>query len=179
MLGFSYISVPLYQLYCQSFGGNPFLQNTETNFKSLQDNVTQLTNSDTKIKPIHSTNIEYQPKQINIHFNADTSDNLPWNFKPYINKIRIYPGDTGLSFYKAENNTNEAISGISTYFVSPPKVGIYFNKIQCFCFEEQRLKAHESVEMPILFFIDPEFSKDPKMADVTDIVLSYTFYKFN
>lgn len=75
------------------------------------------------------------------------------------------------------NLTDEPISGISTYHVSPQKVGIYFNKVQCFCFELQRLKAQESIEMPILFFIDPEFENDPGMRDVDTITVSYTFYK--
>ena len=76
-----------------------------------------------------------------------------------------------------ENKTNESISGISTYNITPPKAGVYFNKIQCFCFEEQRLKANESIEMPLLFFIDSDFLTDPKMKDIDTITLSYTFYR--
>ena len=91
--------------------------------------------------------------------------------------MQVYPGDTALTFYTAKNNTPEPIYGISTYHVTPPKVGIYFNKVQCFCFEEQRLKGNQSVEMPILFFIDPAFTQDPKMKDVDSITLSYTFYR--
>ena len=92
-------------------------------------------------------------------------------------KVKVYPGDPTLTFYIAQNNTNEVIAGISTYHVSPPKAGIYFNKIQCFCFEEQRLKGKECVELPVLFFIDKDFLKDPKMNDVDSIVLNYTFFK--
>ena len=92
-----------------------------------------------------------------------------------LTRVKIYPGDPTLTFYIAQNKTNEARAGISTYHVSPPKAGIYFNKIQCFCFEEQRLKPKESIEMPILFFIDPDFEKDPKMKDVDSITLSYTW----
>ena len=91
--------------------------------------------------------------------------------------MRVYPGDTALTFYMAENKTDEPVSGISTYNVTPQKAGTYFNKIQCFCFEEQRLKPHESIEMPILFFIDSDFLEDPKMKDVSTITLSYTFYR--
>jgi len=81
-----------------------------------------------------------------------------------------------LTFYIAHNKTNNPLTGIATYHVTPPKVGIYLNKVQCFCFEEQRLKPHETIEMPILFFIDTDFFKDPKMRDVDTITLSYTFY---
>jgi cytochrome c oxidase assembly protein subunit 11 len=94
-----------------------------------------------------------------------------------MNKIKVYPGDTALTFYIAKNTSDHAISGISTYHVTPAKVGIYFNKIQCFCFEEQRLKPNESIEMPVLFFLDADFKTDPKMQDVESITLSYTFYK--
>lgn len=82
-----------------------------------------------------------------------------------------------MAFYIAQNFSDQAISGISTYHVTPQKVGIYFNKIQCFCFEEQRLKAHESIEVPVLFFIDPDLENDPKMRDVDTITLSYTFFR--
>nr|BBH42952.1 heme biosynthesis protein [Marophrys sp. SRT127] len=98
-------------------------------------------------------------------------------FRPNIDKIHVYPGDSALSFYTIHNKTNMPISGISVYNIIPQKAGIYFNKIQCFCFEEQRLKPNESVEMPILFYIDSDFEKDPKMEDVNSIILSYTFYQ--
>lgn len=90
---------------------------------------------------------------------------------------QVLPGETALAFYDAENRTDEEIIGISSYNVTPAKAGIYFNKIQCFCFEEQRLKPKEHVEMPVFFFLDPEFANDPKMVDVDEITLSYTFYK--
>lgn len=99
------------------------------------------------------------------------------HFRPNAERLQVYPGDSALSFYTIHNKTNEPISGISVYNVIPQKAGIYFNKIQCFCFEEQRLKPNESIEMPILFYIDSDFEKDPKMEDVNSIILSYTFYQ--
>lgn len=87
------------------------------------------------------------------------------------------PGETALAFFKAKNNTQEPIIGISTYSVIPYKAAQYFNKIQCFCFEEQRLEPGEEVDMPVLFFIDPDFSSDPWMKDVNEITLHYTFFK--
>ena len=114
---------------------------------------------------------------ITIHLCADVPGNLPWELKPSVQKIKVYPGDTALTFYLAHNLSDEAVTGVATYGVSPAKAGAHFNKIQCFCLEEQRLKGHEYVELPILFFIDPEFSKDPKMKDIDCVTLSYTFYR--
>ena len=77
------------------------------------------------------------------------------------------------------NNTNydRPIDGISTYNVVPFEAGAYFNKIQCFCFEEQRLNPGEEVDMPVFFYIDPDFVKDPFLQDTNEITLSYTFFE--
>jgi len=91
--------------------------------------------------------------------------------------LQIYPGETALAFYRAENRTDRPIDGISTYNVIPFEAGQYFNKIQCFCFEEQRLNPGETVELPVFFYIDPEFAEDPRMEDVDKILLSYTFFE--
>lgn len=89
----------------------------------------------------------------------------------------VVPGETTLAFYNAKNNSTESITGISTYSVAPAKAAQYFNKIQCFCFEDQKLLPGEDVDMPVFFYIDPEFARDPRMADVSDIILHYTFFK--
>jgi cytochrome c oxidase assembly protein subunit 11 len=119
-------------------------------------------------------------KQITVHFNADLSSNLGGaqlrTSKPTIQKIQVYPGDTASTPYIAHNRTNQPITGVSTYHVTPPKVGIYSNKIQCFRFEEQRLKPHETIEMPTPSLTDPDFFKDPKMRDVDTTTLPYTSY---
>merc|ERR1712153_133348 len=72
---------------------------------------------------------------------------------------------------------DDAVIGISTYNVLPLDAGAYFNKIQCFCFEEQRLNPHEQVDLPVFFYIDPEFAEDPAMWNVDEITLSYTFFE--
>ncbi|XP_043353285.1 cytochrome c oxidase assembly protein COX11, mitochondrial isoform X2 [Dermochelys coriacea] len=90
---------------------------------------------------------------------------------------QVVPGETALAFYKAKNSTDKPVIGISTYNVVPFEAGQYFNKIQCFCFEEQRLNPQEEVDMPVFFFIDPEFAEDPRMANVDLITLSYTFFE--
>ena len=85
-------------------------------------------------------------------------------------------GETALVFYTAENPTQQDIIGISSYNIVPMKAGAYFNKIQCFCFEEQLLRAGEQVDMPVFFYLDPSIAEDPLMADVREITLSYTFF---
>ena len=154
LFGLCYGSVPLYRLYCQAAGTG-----------GLEKSVAETTYSRADGK-----------RELTISFYGETGENLPWDFKPILQKIKIKPGDTALTFYIAENKTDEAITGISTYNLTPARAGIYFNKIQCFCFEEQRLKGNEAIEMPILFFIDADIENDPKMDDVNHITLSYTFY---
>ncbi|KAK1302661.1 hypothetical protein QJS10_CPB12g01608 [Acorus calamus] len=91
--------------------------------------------------------------------------------------VRVKPGESALAFYTAENRSSVPITGVSTYNVTPMKAAIYFNKIQCFCFEEQRLLPGEQIDMPVFFYIDPEFETDPKMDGINNIMLSYTFFK--
>lgn len=74
------------------------------------------------------------------------------------------------------NKGPQDIIGVATYSVTPGQVAPYFSKIQCFCFEEQKLNAGESVDMPVFFFIDPDFAKDPSMKNIDTITLSYTFF---
>jgi len=102
---------------------------------------------------------------------------MRWNFKPQQYEIKVMPGETALAFYTAKNPTDKAVTGISTYNVVPFEAGAYFNKIQCFCFEEQQLNPHEEVDMPVFFYIDPEFTADPRMEFVDTITLSYTFFE--
>jgi cytochrome c oxidase assembly protein subunit 11 len=88
----------------------------------------------------------------------------------------VVPGETALAFYRAKNLDTRDMVGVSTYNVTPGKAGAYFNKIQCFCFEEQLLHAGEEIDMPVFFFLDPEIVDDPSMQDVETITLSYTFF---
>lgn len=157
MLGLSYASVPLYRLFCQAtgFGGTAKIN------KDFVDKMDKL---------------EVKDKYVTIKFNANLSDNMPWIFEPSQKELKILVGETALAFYKAYNPTDKPIIGIATYNVTPQKAGYYFNKIQCFCFEEQRLKPNELIEMPVFFFIDPEILEDPKTSDIDTITLSYTFF---
>ncbi|KAL7485372.1 hypothetical protein ACHAW6_010972 [Cyclotella cf. meneghiniana] len=116
-------------------------------------------------------------KLITVRFDSTVGDVLPWSFVPTQLDVKVVPGETALSFFTATNHSDKAITGVATYNVHPPKVGLYFNKIQCFCFEEQRLLPGETVDMPVFFFIDPEIMEDPQLKNVRSVTLSYTFFQ--
>lgn len=101
---------------------------------------------------------------------------LPWKFVPQQREVRVLPGETALAFYTATNRSDEDIIGVATYSVTPGQVAPYFSKIQCFCFEEQRLNKGETVDMPVFFYIDPSFVDDINMRGIDTITLSYTFF---
>ncbi|KAG0022758.1 Cytochrome c oxidase assembly protein cox11, mitochondrial [Entomortierella chlamydospora] len=158
-LGLSYAAVPLYRMFCSAtgLGGAPMV-------------------GETKFAPERLVPRDNH-RRIKVRFNADTSTSLQWSFQPQQRQVSVLPGETALAFYTAKNKSKEDVIGIATYNVTPSKVAPHFNKIQCFCFEEQKLMAGEEVDMPIFFFLDPEFANDPDMADVDTVVLSYTFFK--
>lgn len=160
VFGLSYASVPLYKLFCQVTG-----------FGGTTQKVTEA--EAVNIVPIDGANI------ITIDFDANVPSTMPWKFYPTQRRIKVVPGETALAFYTAKNPTDEVITGIATYNVHPPKAGLYFSKIQCFCFEEQRLGPKEEVDMPVFFYIDPDFVNDPAMRNCTQITLSYTFFDTN
>lgn len=116
-------------------------------------------------------------KLITVRFDSTVGDVLPWSFVPTQLDVKVVPGETALSFFTATNHSDKAITGVATYNVHPPKMGLYFNKIQCFCFEEQRLLPGETVDMPVFFFIDPEIMDDPQLKNVRSVTLSYTFFQ--
>ncbi|KAG1046782.1 hypothetical protein G6F46_010228 [Rhizopus delemar] len=157
MIGISYAAVPLYRLFCANtgFNGTPVIDRGRFGPERL---------------------VPQDTRRIRITFESNTSDTLPWSFKPELREIYVVPGETALTFYKAKSKAKTDIIGIATYNVTPYRAGSYFNKIQCFCFEEQKLSPGEDVDMPVFFFIDPDFLDDPLMKDVNTITLSYTFF---
>jgi cytochrome c oxidase assembly protein subunit 11 len=116
-------------------------------------------------------------REVVISFNADVAEGMPWRFVPTQKSVKVKPGETTLAFFTAKNRSDRDITGVATYNVQPNKAGSHFNKVQCFCFEEQRLRAGEEVDMPVFFYLDPEFASDPAMVDVNDVMLSYTFFR--
>jgi len=116
-------------------------------------------------------------RTIVVRFNTDVAPDLPWTFRPMQNKVTMRVGERALAFFTATNNSDRAVTGQATFNVTPEKSGQYFNKIQCFCFNEQTLASHQTVEMPVTFFIDPDIGKNRNANDVKDIILSYTFFR--
>ncbi|MCB1366938.1 MAG: cytochrome c oxidase assembly protein [Rhodobacteraceae bacterium] len=116
-------------------------------------------------------------RTITIRFDASLERGMPWEFRPMQREMTLKIGETGLAFYEAYNPTDHVIAGTASYNVAPFSAGYYFNKIDCFCFEMQVLQPGERVEMPVSFFVDPEFVDDPEAKYVNAITLSYTFHE--
>lgn len=152
MLGAAYAAVPLYRLFCQltGYGG------TAMRAAGPSDVVLDRT--------------------LTVRFDANVGPHMPWRFEPVQRTLNVRVGETALAVYRATNPTDRPVTGTATFNVTPELAGAYFNKIACFCFQEQRLEPGESVEMPVSFFIDPAFVDDKTIAHLTQITLSYTFY---
>ena len=155
-----------------TFGGQ-ICQQTGWGGQPIKSTVHASSDPSTRLQPVTSS------RRLRITFNGSVSDVMPWKFTPQQREVRVLPGETALAFYTATNKSEEDIIGVATYSVTPGQVAPYFSKIQCFCFEEQRLNAGETVDMPVFFFIDPEFAEDPTMQKIDTITLSYTFFSTN
>jgi cytochrome c oxidase assembly protein subunit 11 len=153
MGGAAYAAVPAYRLFCQVTGFGGTTRRAHTVPTTISDRV------------------------IKVQFDANTDPALPWRFRPKQREIALKIGEEGLAFYEAENLGNTPVMGQAGFNVSPAKAGRYFNKIQCFCFNEQVLAAGQRANMPVTFFVDPEMLDDPNMDDVMTITLSYTFFR--
>ncbi|KAI5953036.1 COX11 [Candida theae] len=158
-LALAFCAVPVYRAICQrtGWGGIPITDSTRF--------------TPDKLIPVDTN------KRIRVQFTCQSSGVLPWKFTPLQREVYVVPGETALAFYRAKNMSKEDIIGMATYSIIPENAAAYFNKIQCFCFEEQRLSAGEEVDMPVFFFIDPDFAKDPNMRGIDDVVLHYSFFK--
>ncbi len=153
MVGAAYAAVPLYDWFCRvtGFGGTPMIN---ANVPETPDTRT-----------------------IRVEFVAGVNGDLPWTFRPVQRSVTLRGAEEGLAFYTARNESDRAVTGISTYNVTPEKAARYFNKIACFCFTEQTLPPGEQVEMPLAFWVDPALFDDPRTRDVRVITVSYTFFR--
>jgi cytochrome c oxidase assembly protein subunit 11 len=115
-------------------------------------------------------------RTMTIRFNADIAPDLPWRFAPELRSVTVKVGEETLAFYRATNGGSAPATGTAAFNVVPDKAGIYFSKIDCFCFREQTLAPGESVELPVSFFVDPAIAEDRGLDDVEVITLSYTFF---
>jgi len=120
---------------------------------------------------------EILDEMITVRFDANTEPGMPWEFHPKQTEMKLRIGETGMAFYEAYNTSDVPVAGTASYNVAPDLAGYYFTKIQCFCFTEQVLQPGERVEMPVVFFVDPELVKDSDAGRIRNITLSYTFYQ--
>ena len=153
MLALAYAASPLYDMFCRAtgFGGTP---------QVAQEGE----------RPILS-------RTVNVRFDSNVDANLPWRFAPLEREVKVKLGEERLVHYRVTNVSQRPIVGTSTYNVTPETAGAWFNKLQCFCFTEQLLLPGQSVDMPVVFFVDPEMDKDRRYDNIRTVTLSYTFFE--
>ena len=152
MVGMAYAAVPLYAMFCQVTGYGGTTQRVEQYSDKVLD------------------------RTITVRFDANTSGGLPWDFQPVARDVPIKIGETTLAHYKAKNIYDAPTQGRATFNVTPEMAGAYFNKVECFCFTDTTLKPGESLDMPVVFYVDPEIVNVPELKDIRTITLSYTFF---
>lgn len=145
-------SVTLYRLFCAATGSGGFTQRVDAN-------------DDSRLG-----------REITVAFTTNVAPNLPWRFVPVQRQVKLRLGQETVVFFRAENLSDHDLVGHATFNVTPQRAGIYFKKIECFCFTEERLEAHKSVEMPVDFFVDTRMGQDREDDDIHTITLSYTFF---
>ena len=154
MGGLAYASVPLYELFCRvtGYGGTP--QVAENN-----------------------AGVPILDRKVRVRFDANTATGLNWKFGPEMREVEVRLGEKTIVNYIAENLSDKPLSGMATFNVTPQAVGAYFNKVECFCFTDTRIEPGGKLEMPVVFFVDPELNDEAQFAAIQTITLSYTFYE--
>lgn len=153
MLTLVAFSVPLYRLFCAATGFGGATQRTDTAMGTVSD------------------------RMVAVRFSTDVVRDLPWRFEPEQREVKVHLGEEKLVFFSAENLSDKSIAGHATFNVTPAKTGVYFNKVQCFCFDEERLGPRQKVEMPVDFFVDAKLADNPETSEVNTITLSHTFFR--
>lgn len=153
MTALAFASVPLYDMFCRVTGFSGTTQVASAAPTVILD------------------------QKVTINFSSRTGKDMPWTFEPEMRSVTVRLGERGLANFFAGNPAKIPVAGTALYNVTPLKAGKYFNKIQCFCFDEQVLNPGQRVSMPVMFYVDPAIADDPSMDDVKTITLSYTFYK--
>ncbi|HET9615889.1 MAG TPA: cytochrome c oxidase assembly protein [Pseudolabrys sp.] len=153
MIGAAYASVPFYNWFCRTTG---YAGTTQVSEKA----------------PDHVLG-----RTLTIRFDSNVAPGLPWKFEPQENEINVRIGEVTTAHYKVTNMAAREITAQAGYNVSPPQIGGYFNKINCFCFTQQTMKPGETREMTVVFYVDPSIAKDSDQDNLNTITLSYTFYR--
>jgi cytochrome c oxidase assembly protein subunit 11 len=153
MLGLAYAAVPLYEAFCKAtgFNGTPLV---------AQEGE----------RPIVARTVQ-------VRFDSNVDPNLSWRFEPLQREVKVQLGEEKLVHFRATNVSQRPIVGTATYNVTPERSAGWFNTGQCFCCTEQLLEPGQSVDMPVVFFVDAEMDKDRRYDDIRTITLSYTFYE--
>jgi len=152
MIGMAYAAVPLYAMFCQITG-----------YGGTTQRVTQYAD-------------RVLDRTINVRFDANVAGGLPWSFKPVARDVTLKIGETTQVHYTATNIFDTPSAGRATFNVSPAFAGAYFNKVECFCFTDTTLKPGETLDMPVVFYVDPDIADQPELKDLKTITLSYTFF---
>jgi cytochrome c oxidase assembly protein subunit 11 len=152
MVGLSFAAVPLYQLFCQVTGYGGTTQRAEAVAGPVLERL------------------------MTVRFDANVGPGLSWDFQPVERQVTLKVGEQGEMVYRATNRSDQPSTGTAVFNVSPHLSGAYFAKIQCFCFTEQTLQPGESVDMPVIFYVDPKIAEDPDVTSLRTITLSYTYY---
>ena len=151
-LGMSFAAVPLYRVFCQATGFGGTTQRAEQ-------------------AAAHRGH-----RTIAVRFDANVAPGLPWRFEPEVPEVSLRTGETATVSFKTTNMSDHETVAEAKYNVTPDVAGLYFDKIACFCFNQQRLGPHETVEMPVVFFLDPSLEDDETMDGIDTLTLSYTFF---
>lgn len=161
-LGCTFLFVPLYRMYCAPTGrgADPKFYTPQAQRDREQLN---------EMYPVPK-------KLLKVRFLSDVGNTMPIAFVPLQKEVEVLIGEPALAFYSAYNRSNRTLLGVSSYTIAPPEATNYLNKIQCFCFEEQRFKPHELVEMPVFFYIDRDFLNDPMVNWLDEVIVNYTFF---
>ena len=156
MLGMGYAAVPLYRMFCQATGFNGTTQRATS---------------------AQAAGVKATTRPITVRFDANVAPDLPWLFKPEQVTQDGRIGERKIAFFTAKNLSTKPIVGRAVFNVTPEQTGAYFHKIQCFCFNEQKLEPGQEVRMPVVYYVDPAMLEDANAADTPEITLSYTFHK--
>lgn len=152
MIGMAYAAVPLYAMFCQITGYGGTTQRTTQYADRVLD------------------------REVTIRFDANTAGGIPWKFQPVARSVKIKLGETAQAHYTATNTFDRPVTGRATFNVTPELAGGYFNKVECFCFTDTTLQPGETLDMPVLFYVDPDIVDLPEMKDLRTITLSYTMF---